>query len=130
MAYRHGAQSDWGRTLRRRCWGTLDRTRLRRGRCKIVTIRRGIGRDQPGTAGRRCAMGMLDRFEKKVESAVNNVLAKAFRSEVKPVEIASATRRAMDHRAAAVTRGRTVDRKSTRLNSSHVAISYAVFCLK
>src|SRR5437870_11035569 len=25
---------------------------------------------------------------------------------------------------------RTRDRKSTRLNSSHVAISYAVFCLK
>src|SRR5690625_5782214 len=24
----------------------------------------------------------------------------------------------------------TVDRKSTRLNSSHVAISYAIFCLK
>src|SRR5690625_6119164 len=27
-------------------------------------------------------------------------------------------------------RWRTSDRKSTRLNSSHVAISYAVFCLK
>src|SRR5207253_8557731 len=27
-------------------------------------------------------------------------------------------------------RSRTLDRKSTRLNSSHVAISYAVFCLK
>src|SRR5437870_10243184 len=26
--------------------------------------------------------------------------------------------------------GRDKDRKSTRLNSSHVAISYAVFCLK
>src|SRR5437870_10571194 len=26
--------------------------------------------------------------------------------------------------------GDSVDRKSTRLNSSHVAISYAVFCLK
>src|SRR5690625_5855824 len=26
--------------------------------------------------------------------------------------------------------GRVGDRKSTRLNSSHVAISYAVFCLK
>src|SRR5207253_8176548 len=26
--------------------------------------------------------------------------------------------------------GSSVDRKSTRLNSSHVAISYAVFCLK
>src|SRR5690606_29481173 len=28
------------------------------------------------------------------------------------------------------TRGISVDRKSTRLNSSHVKISYAVFCLK
>src|SRR5438067_7528671 len=27
-------------------------------------------------------------------------------------------------------RGRWTDRKSTRLNSSHVSISYAVFCLK
>src|SRR3989475_5212954 len=27
-------------------------------------------------------------------------------------------------------RGRTLDRKSTRLNSSHSQISYAVFCLK
>src|SRR5690606_41201161 len=27
-------------------------------------------------------------------------------------------------------RGQTRDRKSTRLNSSHVKISYAVFCLK
>src|SRR3712207_7230068 len=35
-------------------------------------------------------------------------------------------------RAAAVHRGtgRAVDRKSTRLNSSHANISYAVFCLK
>src|SRR3712207_6918756 len=29
-----------------------------------------------------------------------------------------------------VTQGRLVDRKSTRLNSSHANISYAVFCLK
>src|SRR3712207_7961106 len=32
--------------------------------------------------------------------------------------------------AAAVRRARTRDRKSTRLNSSHANISYAVFCLK
>src|SRR5690625_7054745 len=32
--------------------------------------------------------------------------------------------------AAAAPDGRPGDRKSTRLNSSHVAISYAVFCLK
>src|SRR2546426_9190809 len=31
----------------------------------------------------------------------------------------------LDHR-----RGRELDRKSTRLNSSHLVISYAVFCLK
>src|SRR5437773_3976255 len=27
-------------------------------------------------------------------------------------------------------RGQAIDRKSTRLNSSHITISYAVFCLK
>src|SRR5207253_10647826 len=32
--------------------------------------------------------------------------------------------------AGARSAGREEDRKSTRLNSSHVAISYAVFCLK
>src|SRR5690606_41932089 len=32
--------------------------------------------------------------------------------------------------ALAIERDRGVDRKSTRLNSSHVKISYAVFCLK
>src|SRR5256885_5062594 len=30
----------------------------------------------------------------------------------------------------AIERGRLEDRKSTRLNSSHLVISYAVFCLK
>src|SRR5437868_12567698 len=33
-------------------------------------------------------------------------------------------------RPAARRRARSQDRKSTRLNSSHVSISYAVFCLK
>src|SRR3989442_8183314 len=33
-------------------------------------------------------------------------------------------------RVRAKARGRPRDRKSTRLNSSHVRISYAVFCLK
>src|SRR5438874_11161813 len=32
--------------------------------------------------------------------------------------------------SAGVTVSRVLDRKSTRLNSSHVEISYAVFCLK
>src|SRR5690349_22477804 len=35
------------------------------------------------------------------------------------------------YRSSACSRGtRKIDRKSTRLNSSHVEISYAVFCLK
>src|SRR5256885_12396786 len=35
-----------------------------------------------------------------------------------------------DRRRRIPTRSGTVDRKSTRLNSSHLVISYAVFCLK
>src|SRR5437870_9804249 len=34
------------------------------------------------------------------------------------------------HHAVPIERRGDADRKSTRLNSSHVAISYAVFCLK
>lgn len=52
-------------------------------------------------------MGVIDRFEKGVERAVNVVFSKAFRSEVKPVEIAAAVQKEMDERAAAF-RGRTV----------------------
>lgn len=53
-------------------------------------------------------MGVLDRFEKGVERVVNTAFAKAFRSEVKPVELASALRREVDDRAAVVGRDRTV----------------------
>lgn len=52
-------------------------------------------------------MGVLDRFEKSVERVVSGAFAKAFRSEVKPVEIAAAIIKEMDERAAAF-RGRTV----------------------
>src|SRR5699024_12480732 len=36
----------------------------------------------------------------------------------------------VDERVEEVVAGKRQDRKSTRLNSSHVSISYAVFCLK
>src|SRR5262245_64571862 len=47
----------------------------------------------------------------------------------------AATPAAVEHAAALIREGRLVafpteDRKSTRLNSSHLGISYAVFCLK
>lgn len=53
-------------------------------------------------------MGVLDRFEKGIERAVNSAFAKAFRSEVQPVEIASALRRESDDKAAVVGRNRTI----------------------
>src|SRR3712207_7275191 len=37
---------------------------------------------------------------------------------------------AIDHRSASASLEQLLDRKSTRLNSSHANISYAVFCLK
>src|SRR2546422_3023628 len=49
------------------------------------------------------------------------------------MESVSHRRAARDHagvRSAAVAHGLHLDRKSTRLNSSHGYISYAVFCLK
>jgi hypothetical protein len=53
-------------------------------------------------------VGVLDRFEKGIEKAVNGAFAKAFRSEVQPVEIASALRRECDDRAAVMGRNRTI----------------------
>jgi len=53
-------------------------------------------------------VGVLDRFEKGIERAVNGAFAKAFRSEVQPVEIASALRRECDEKAAIVARDRTI----------------------
>lgn len=53
-------------------------------------------------------MGVLDRFEKGIERAVSGAFAKAFRSEVQPVEISSALRRELDDRATIVDRDRTL----------------------
>ncbi len=53
-------------------------------------------------------MGVLDNFERRVERAVSGAFAKAFRSEVKPVELASALRKEADTSAAVVGRGRTL----------------------
>jgi Protein of unknown function (DUF3662)/FHA domain len=52
-------------------------------------------------------VGMFDRVERGLERAVHGVFAKAFKSEVQPVEIASAMRRAMDDRATTIGHGRT-----------------------
>ena len=47
-------------------------------------------------------MGVLDRFEQRLDRLVNGAFARAFKSEVQPVEIAAALQRECDDRAAIV----------------------------
>lgn len=53
-------------------------------------------------------MGVLQRFERRIEEMVNRPFARAFKAEVQPVEVASALQRELDDRAAIVARGRTM----------------------
>lgn len=77
---------------------------------RIVLLNNGseTGRVKNLGMGKGGRVGFLDKFENGVEKVVGGAFAKAFRSEVKPVEIASAIRKEMDDRAVAVSRGRTV----------------------
>src|SRR3712207_651856 len=64
-----------------------------------------------------------------VTEACTNVVVHAYPDGDGPMEVAAGVR---DGRLTVAVRdeGRGIDRKSTRLNSSHANISYAVFCLK
>lgn len=53
-------------------------------------------------------MGVLQRFEQRLDRLVNGAFARAFRSEVQPVEIAAALQRELDDKAAVLDRQRTV----------------------
>jgi hypothetical protein len=53
-------------------------------------------------------VGLLDRFEQRLDRLVNGAFARAFKAEVQPVEVAAALQREIDDRAAVVSRGRTV----------------------
>jgi Protein of unknown function (DUF3662)/FHA domain len=53
-------------------------------------------------------VGVLQRFERRLEGLVSGAFAKAFKAEVQPVEIASALQRELDGKAAIVARGRTM----------------------
>ena len=69
---------------------------------------------RPGTTTRTATgteggdVGVLQRFERRIEEMVNRPFARAFKAEVQPVEIASALQRECDDRAAIVARGRTM----------------------
>ncbi|GAB3497357.1 FhaA domain-containing protein [Nocardiopsis coralliicola] len=53
-------------------------------------------------------MGVLQRFERRLEGLIEGTFARAFKSKLEPVEIASAVQREMDERAAIVAQGRTL----------------------
>jgi hypothetical protein len=54
------------------------------------------------------AVGVLDRFERRLDRLVSGAFARAFKAEVQPVEIASALAKECDDKAAIVGRGRTM----------------------
>src|SRR5918996_5586532 len=51
-------------------------------------------------------MGILERFEKKVEGAVSAVFARTFKGDVQPVEIAARLQRELDAEAKLMSRDR------------------------
>src|SRR5260370_20939848 len=53
-------------------------------------------------------LGVLQRFERRLEGMVEGAFARAFKSDLQPVEVASAVQREMDERAAIVAQGRTL----------------------
>ncbi|WP_166346391.1 FhaA domain-containing protein [Phytoactinopolyspora limicola] len=53
-------------------------------------------------------MGVLQRFERRLESLVQGAFTRAFRSEVQPVEIAAAIQREIDNNAQIVSRQRSL----------------------
>ncbi|MEY9214502.1 hypothetical protein ABH917_003948 [Thermobifida halotolerans] len=53
-------------------------------------------------------MGVLQRFERRLEGMIEGTFARAFKSELQPVEVASNVQREMDERAAIVAQGRTL----------------------
>jgi hypothetical protein len=72
--------------------------------------------------GEERAMGAFDKFERSVENAVANAFSRAFRSELKPVEISSALKKALDDDAASLSRDRTVSP-----NEFHVSLATSDF---
>ncbi|MDP9806324.1 hypothetical protein J2S70_000906 [Trueperella bonasi] len=53
-------------------------------------------------------MSAFDRIERGVENAFDSIFSRAFRSDLKPIELASGIKKAMDDRAATVGRDRVV----------------------
>ncbi|HEX2551074.1 MAG TPA: DUF3662 domain-containing protein, partial [Nocardioidaceae bacterium] len=65
-------------------------------------------------------MGILQKFESRLEQMVSGVFAKAFRSAVQPVEIAAALQREVDNSAQILSRNRRLVPNSFAIELSPV----------
>jgi hypothetical protein len=54
------------------------------------------------------AVGLLSRFEQRLDSLISGGFSRAFRSDLQPVEVAASLQRECDNRAAVVDAGRTL----------------------
>ena len=63
-------------------------------------------------------MGVLQRFERRLGGLVEGIFARAFKSEVQPVEVAAALQRELDDQAAVVARDRTLVPNASRSTSA------------
>src|SRR5690606_39589306 len=95
----------------------------------------------PEQLGRLCREGRVERFEPGEVYAegepatcfyvmLEGTVVLSRRVGDQDVEVNRTSQRGVYAGAMQAYLGDRVDRKSTRLNSSHVKISYAVFCLK
>src|SRR5699024_11827364 len=80
----------------------------------------GLAGDHRDLADRRCSRGV-----EKLRGAADDWRVRLLREEARGID--EGDQRHVEGVAELV---EVADRKSTRLNSSHVSISYAVFCLK
>ncbi len=78
------------------------------GRAVLFFERVRVSVTTPGTSGQEevSSMGVLQRFEQRLEGAVTGAFARAFRSAVQPVEIAAALQREVDNGAQILSRDR------------------------
>jgi hypothetical protein len=65
-------------------------------------------------------MGMLQRFESRLEHAVSGAFAKAFRSAVQPVEVAAGLQREVDNSAQILSRNRRLVPNTFRVELSEM----------
>src|SRR5437870_11414692 len=82
-------------------------------------------------AALRITVRQVRRLKRRFEAGGPGALVHGNRDRPSPRRLPAAVRDAVVRLMTTVYVGfNDTDRKSTRLNSSHVAISYAVFCLK